>query len=239
MIKMVWYFTPKLRIRILALLFLFFIIAGGTLCWQFTKASSEPVIFQMPLHGKVIVIDSGHGGYDPGIRSNGLLEKDINLAVSLILRDYLQQGGARVVMTRERDMDFLQPAAGPKKKLDMKNRLKIIEECGADLILSIHTNAISSSYWSGAQTFYQHEDEEGKALAQSIQTEMIRVLQNTDRKIKPGNYVLLRESSIPGVVVEVGFLSNPTEAGLLMTPEYQRKVSWSIYGGVVKYYEAH
>ena len=239
MVKMVWYFTPKKRNGIVVLLFLFFFMAVVTLYWQFAKVYSEPVIFPMPLQGKVIAVDPGHGGYDPGIRSNGFLEKEVNLAISLILRDYLQQGGARVVMTRERDMDFLQAAAGPKKKLDMKNRLKIIEECGAHLFLSIHTNAISSSYWSGAQTFYQQGDEEGRVLAEFIQTEMIRVLQNTDRKIKPGDYVLLRESSMPGVVIEVGFLSNPTEARLLMTPEYQSKVAWSIYSGVLKYFDSN
>ncbi len=238
MVKLALYFTPKTKARIFTMLLLF-IAAGSLFYWQFTKLSSKPVIFSMPLQGKVIAVDPGHGGYDPGIKIGEVLEKEVNLAVSLALRDYLQQGGARVVMTREKDMDLLQPTAGPKKKLEMKNRLKVIEECGAHLILSIHSNAISSSYWSGAQTFYQHGDEEGKLLAEYIQAELIRVLQNTDRKINPGDYVLLRESSMPGAVVEVGFLSNPAEARLLVTPEYQRKVAWSIYGGVVRYFESN
>lgn len=236
--KLVYFFSRKKGSKLLGLMFLMIFMVGSSLVWNFAKTDIEPVVIRMPLQGKTIVVDPGHGGYDPGVGSHGFAEKDINLAISLILRDYLQQGGARVVMTRETDMDFLQFVAGPKKKQDMKNRLIIVEESKADLILSIHSNAISSSYWSGAQTFYQEGDEEGKMLAELIQNEMIRVLQNTDRKIKTGDFVLLRESSMPGVVIEVGFLSNPTEAGLLMNPEYQKKVAWSIYGGLVKYFDS-
>ncbi|UNC90974.1 N-acetylmuramoyl-L-alanine amidase [Candidatus Contubernalis alkaliaceticus] len=236
--KIVYFFSPKKRSKKLAIILLFILMIGSSMVWNFAKKNIESAVTFLPLQGRTIVVDPGHGGYDPGVGRNDFAEKDVNLAISLVLRDYLQQGGARVVMTREIDMDFLQAAAGPKKKLDMKNRLVIIEESKADLIISIHSNAISSSYWSGAQTFYQEGDEEGKALAELIQKEMIRVLQNTDRMIKPGDYVLLRESSMPGVVIELGFLSNPTEARLLMDPEYQIKLAWSIYGGLVNYFES-
>ncbi len=186
---------------------------------------------------RVIAIDPGHGGYDPGAFNYGAIEKDVNLAVSIMLRDYLQQGGATVIMTREKDMDLLEASKGPKKRQDMKNRLGIIEKSQADLFVSIHSNAIASSVWSGAQTFYQEGDEEGMRLAGLIQEELISVLQNTNRSISTAEYYLLENLYIPGVVVEVGFLSNPEEAVLLQDPEYQKKISWAIYGGIIKYFD--
>ncbi|RQD77463.1 MAG: N-acetylmuramoyl-L-alanine amidase CwlD [Candidatus Syntrophonatronum acetioxidans] len=189
----------------------------------------------MPLVGTSIIIDPGHGGYDPGVQVSGTMEKEINLEVALILRDFLQQGGAEVVMTREKDMDFLETSTGPKKRMDMKRRLEIIEGAKADIILSIHCNAIPSSRWAGAQTFYQEGREDGKILAEYVQGELIRVLKNTDRQVKGGNYFLLAQSSHPGVIVETGFLSNPQEASLLKNPGYREKVAWAIYGGILNY----
>ncbi len=155
------------------------------------------------------------------------------LEIALYLRDYLQQGGARVIMTREEDKDFLLPAAGPKKRLDFSNRLKIVEDGGADLIVSIHANYISSPRWRGSQAFFQDGCNEGKNIAESIQAELTRVLQNTDRLARSGNYYMLRESSMPGAVVEVGFFSNPQEAALLGRADYQKKMAWAIYLGII------
>ncbi len=193
--------------------------------------------YRMPLAAKVIAIDPGHGGYDPGVFDHNVIEKEVNMAVALILREYLQQGGATVIMTREKDMDLLEVSKGPKKRLDMKNRLNIIEKSEANLLLSIHCNAIASPICSGAQTFYKEGDDEGMRLAGLIQKELIRVLENTNRPIKTGEYYLLENSSIAGAVVEVGFLSNPEEAILLKDPHYQKKVAWAIYGGVIKYFD--
>ena len=187
----------------------------------------------LPLSGLVIAIDPGHGGYDPGSTSNGLLEKDVVLEIALYLREYLKQGGARVILTREQDRDFLQAVAGPKKQLDMRNRLQIVEDGGADMIVSIHTNYITSPRWRGAQLFYQDGCPVGKSMAESIQAELTRVLKNTDRLPRSGNYYMLRESSMPGVVVEVGFLSNPHEAALLGSADYQKKIAWAIYLGII------
>jgi N-acetylmuramoyl-L-alanine amidase len=183
----------------------------------------------------VIGVDPGHGGYDPGVIKGDLKEKDIVLAIGLFLRKYLQQGGAWVVMTRDRDVDFLEAVAGPKKRLDMQNRLRIIEEAGVDLLISIHTNGMNSSLWRGAQVFYQQGSEEGKLLAGAIQDELRRVAKNTDRQVKGGDFFILREASMNGALVEVGFLSNPEEAALLATPEYQKKIAWAIYLGIISY----
>ncbi|RJX23270.1 MAG: N-acetylmuramoyl-L-alanine amidase CwlD [Dethiobacter sp.] len=194
-----------------------------------------PAQVLLPLSGRVIGIDPGHGGYDPGAKRGGVQEKDVVLEISLFLREYLQQGGAWVVMTRDRDTDLLEIMAGPKKRLDMQNRLQIVEEAGVELLVSIHTNSINSSRWRGAQVFYQEGHEEGKLLAAAIQDELRRVLKNTDRLAKGGNFFMLRESSMTGALVEVGFLSNPDEARLLTAPEYQKKIAWAIYLGIIKY----
>lgn len=189
----------------------------------------------LPLSGRIICVDPGHGGYDPGTIRNGIQEKDIVLKIAVCLQDYLQQGGAWVVLTREEDRDFLEVTVGPKKRLDMKHRRQIIEEGGGELLISIHANCISSTIWRGAQVFYREGSEEGKLLASAIQNELIRILQNTDRQAKSSDYYILRETSMPGVIVEVGFLSNPEEAELLNRPEYQKKIAWAIYLGIISY----
>lgn len=192
-----------------------------------------PVQALLPLNGLVIAIDPGHGGYDPGSSGNGLLEKDVVLQISLYLREYLQQGGARVVMTREQDKDFLETAAGPKKRLDLQNRLQVVESGGADLLVSVHANYIASPRWYGSQVFYQEGCSEGRKLAESIQRELARVLENTERQAQSSSYYILRESSMPGVMVEAGFLSNPREAALLGDSAYQRKLAWAVYLGII------
>jgi N-acetylmuramoyl-L-alanine amidase len=198
----------------------------------------QPAVKVLPLAGSVIALDPGHGGYDPGVDSQGVLEKDVVLEISFWLRDMFRQAGAQVLMTREKDQSLLEMPAGPKKKQDLENRLKLIEEAGVDILISIHANAIASPRWYGAQTFYKNGDEASQRLAGLIQDEIIRVMRNTTRKISTGrgNYFLLENSPVPGVIVEVGFLSNPRERKLLSEPTYQKKMAWCIYLGTIRYY---
>lgn len=201
-------------------------------------ADNQPAVQTgLPLSGKKIVIDPGHGGYDPGVFRRSLLEKDLNLAVSLVLRNYLQGGGASVVMTREADYDLLAlPAAGPKKRLDMKNRLSIIKGAQPDLLISVHVNASLSPSWSGAQVFHRKNCIEGRKLAVLIQEELARVLQNTDRLAQEGDYFLLNEAGVPAALVETGFISNPEEARLLADARYRSRLAWAVYLGIVRYF---
>lgn len=194
---------------------------------------------RLPLAGKTVALDPGHGGYDPGVVRGEAIEKDINLAISLFLRDYLYKGGARVVMTREVDQDFLEVSAGPRKRLDMENRRVIIGDSRADILISVHCNALAASQWSGAQVFFQEGREEGKILAGYIQEEFIQVLQNTDRQVKGGDYFLLRNFTGPGVIIEAGFLSNPQEAKYLKDPGYQEKLAWTVYLALLRYFEGN
>ncbi|MFH5186608.1 N-acetylmuramoyl-L-alanine amidase CwlD [Paenibacillus sp. TAB 01] len=195
----------------------------------------------MPLSGKKIALDPGHGGPDGGAESkDGIIEKDINLAIALHLRDYLQQAGAIVVMTRENDTDLAQSTTkgySKRKTEDLLNRAQFITQQKSDLFVSVHLNSIPSSKWSGAQTFYYPGSKENATLASLIQDEIKKNMQNTDRIAKSvDNIYLLKTLTIPSALVEVGFLSNPTEADLLRSPAYQKKVAAAIYQGILRYY---
>lgn len=196
----------------------------------------------LPLSGKVIALDPGHGGVDGGaVSKQGTIEKDITLDLAFYLRDYLQEAGAIVVMTRETDKDLAAPGTkglSKRKTEDLLKRADFIESHNADMLVSLHLNAIPSARWRGAQTFYYSGGQAlSKPLAQSIQNELKLQLQNTDRVAQTADSVyLLKTLPIPSVLVEAGFLSNPEEAALLSGSDYQRKVAAAIYQGILKYY---
>ncbi|WP_108024920.1 N-acetylmuramoyl-L-alanine amidase CwlD [Melghirimyces profundicolus] len=192
----------------------------------------------MPLAGKVIVLDAGHGGPDGGAQSaDGLHEKEVTLKIAWLLRDYLQESGALVLMTREEDRDLADEGARRRKAQDLIRRARMVKDSGADAFISIHLNAIPSPRWFGAQTFYYPTLEANKKLAESIQSELIRNLGNTTRQARhSGEVYILKASPIPAALVEVGFLSNPQEAGLLATEAYQKKLAAAIYHGILRYY---
>ncbi|MBC7075405.1 MAG: N-acetylmuramoyl-L-alanine amidase CwlD [Syntrophomonadaceae bacterium] len=187
---------------------------------------------------KIIVIDPGHGGFDPGAWRGDVLEKDITLQISKKLAERLSQAGAMVILLRETDCALIpegdDEAVGGLKHQDLANRVKKANEARADLFISIHANADLSPKWSGAQTFYNSKSEQSKALAEAIQEELIRILGNTNRKVKTGNYYVLEHTEMPAVIVEVGFISNPREARLLTSSEYQSKLAYAIFSGIVK-----
>ncbi|TJY38903.1 N-acetylmuramoyl-L-alanine amidase CwlD [Cohnella pontilimi] len=193
-----------------------------------------------PLSGKVIALDAGHGGPDGGASSReGAIEKDLNLAVVLYLRDYLQQAGALVLLTREGDYDLAGPDTkgySRRKTEDLLQRAARVREGKVSLALSIHMNSIPSPRWSGAQTFYYSKNEHSGKLAADIQAEIKLSLGNTMREAKAKDDVyLLKTLEIPTALVEVGFLSHPEEARLLTDEDYQKKVAAAIYRGILKY----
>ena len=197
--------------------------------------------WSLPLSGKIIFLDPGHGGMDGGaVSREGLVEKEVALAISIYLRDLLQQAGALVLMTRETDMDLATEEdrrLGRSKVEDLKNRINQINTSDADFLISIHLNSIPSPRWRGAQTIYHPEKEENRLMAELIQEELIQQLQNTTRKARANQDIfILRHANLPSVLVEVGFLSNPIEADLLATADYQKKVAAAIYTGIIRYY---
>lgn len=218
----------------LGLIILFFILQYDFLEDESWKS------WNLPLSGKIIILDPGHGGPDGGAGDSKVLEKDIALSVSLKVRDFLQQQGALVIMTRETDRDLADEDTrgySRRKVEDLKKRLKIINNSDADMFVSIHLNAIPSPRWSGAQTFYgQHMKENAKA-AKFIQDELKKNLGNTNRKAKPiRNIYILKHAKKPGVLVEIGFLSNPIEKQNLQKDAYQEMIAASIYKGITRYY---
>ena len=181
--------------------------------------STDAYIKEMP----VVVIDAGHGGTDPGkVGVDGSLEKDINLAVAKRLKTYLEQDDIRVIMTRETDTGLYSDTDSRKKMADMKKRCEIIEESGADLVVSIHQNSYHEESVSGGQVFYYRDSAKGKALAEILQIRFSYVLGEQNRRLPKanGNYYLLLHVKCPIVIVECGFLSNRKEAGLLNSGEY-------------------
>ncbi|MGM0884340.1 MAG: N-acetylmuramoyl-L-alanine amidase CwlD [Bacillota bacterium] len=218
------------------------IILTGILLSQTMPVSRTWSYWTLPLSGKTIAIDAGHGGVDGGaVSKQGVIEKDLNLAIALYLRDYLQQAGALVIMTREGDYDLATGDAraySKRKTEDLKNRVSVIRESQPAAVISIHMNSIPSNKWSGAQTFYHPANHpENRILATFIQDEIRRNLENTTRTAATVKdvYVLKAIEDIPTALVEVGFLSNPGEAERLADAEYQRKVAASIYEGILRY----
>lgn len=194
----------------------------------------------LPLTGKVIVIDPGHGGPDGGAEGRDKTsEKEIALIVAKKLRDYLQQAGALVYLTREEDKDLASDQTrglSARKSEDIRNRLAFIHEKEADLFVTIHLNALPSTKWRGAQTFYSTHLDDNKHLAKMIQAELVRNLENTTRQaLQIQNIYLLKYAEVPGALVELGFLSNDEERELLKQNKYQQKLATSIYQGILKY----
>ena len=186
----------------------------------------------------VVVIDAGHGGFDPGkVGINGAEEKDINLAIAKKVAEYLEAGDVKVVMTREDDAGLYDPASDNKKVQDMKKRVEIMDSAQPDLIVSIHQNSYPEEYVHGAQVFYHKDSTEGKVLADCIQKQFVKlVAPENNRQIKANDsYYLLKKTAKPIVIVECGFLSNSAEAAKLITEEYQDRVAWAVYMGVVQY----
>jgi len=186
----------------------------------------------------VVVVDAGHGGFDPGkVGINGAEEKDINLAIAKKVAEYLEAGDIKVVMTRKDDAGLYDPDSDNKKVQDMKKRVEIMESARPDLIVSIHQNSYPEEYVKGAQVFYHKDSAEGKLLADSIQKQFVKLLDpGNNRQIKANDsYYLLKKTAMPIVIVECGFLSNSAEAAKLIMEDYQDRVAWAVYIGVMQY----
>lgn len=188
----------------------------------------------MPVDKKCIVIDAGHGGFDPGkVASDGVNEKNINLAIASKLSTFLEEGGAVIRNTRIEDSSLSE-----SKRQDLKSRAEIANNSKADIFVSIHQNSFPKSSVKGAQVFYYKGSEEGKKLAGFIQNRLKEVVDIDNSRIAKANdsYYVLKQIKIPSVIVECGFLSNGVEHNKLMSSEYQEKLAWAIYMGILDYF---
>lgn len=185
----------------------------------------------------LVVIDPGHGGFDPGkVGVDGTLEKDLNLAVSLKLRDLLEQNDVQVILTREADSGLAEGGRANKSE-DMRNRVARVNEAGADLAVSIHQNSYTDSRSIGAQVFYYGESQEGKRLAELLQLQLKETLQDGNHRQEKANseYYMLKKTLCPFAIVECGFLSNPEEAARLKSEEWQSDLAWALHLGILQY----
>lgn len=223
-----------LRLRsMLALALAFILVLAGAFELPRQGAEDEHEALALALLGKVIVIDAGHGGFDPGaVGGAGTLEKDVNLAVSRRVAALLRQVGASVVETRTEDA-----ALAATKREDIQQRVAVAEEAEADLFITIQANSIPQAQYRGGQVFYAAGSAEGKCLSESIQQSLASVLQNTDRQAKSiQDIYVVNKLAIPSVVVEAGFLSNPEEERLLADPSYQQLAAYAVFLGIIGYY---
>lgn len=183
-----------------------------------------------------IVLDAGHGGIDGGVTgvNTGVKESDINLAIVRYLEEELTTAGFNVVLTRKSDGGLYSPTDTNKKKSDMLKRKQIIEKAKPVVVVSVHQNKYPLSYRRGGQAFFKANDENGKALALSLQSEF-NSLSGKEYSSLAGDYYLLNCTDYPSVIAECGFLSNPEDEKLLILKDYQKKVAYSLYKGIVSY----
>jgi N-acetylmuramoyl-L-alanine amidase len=194
------------------------------------------------LSGKIIVVDAGHGGIDPGANRQGVLEKDINLAIALQLKNILNEYGAKVVLSRQSDIDLSPECDNEKVRgryhRDLTARVEMAEESDADLFISLHANAVSSASKQGAEVFYYAKSEASKELSNTIQTELGKVVK-VPPTASPARYFVLRRNKIPAALIEVGYITNKVERSLLQTPEHQKKLADAIAKGITSYYHPY
>lgn len=181
--------------------------------------------------GKVIILDPGHGGDDPGVVVGPIKEKEITLPIALKTKEVLEAQGARVILTRESDLDL-----GGKIREELGKRVQLVTEHGAHLYVSIHANNLNCNCW-GAQSFYQRGGTvKGKALAFALQSQLKKWTPTT-RTALEANYFVLRTSPVPAALVEVGFLSNSREAANLRDPAYHGLLANAIALGIADYFQ--
>lgn len=218
-----------LRYKI-CVLFLFII---GVCMLDFVRADMN----SLPLFGKVIYIDAGHGGADPGAMYKDIMEKDINLSISKILEDKLTKMGAIVYLTRYGDYDLAVNNTINRKRSDLSRRGNIINRSMCDLFVSIHLNAESTGIWRGAQVFYDDVNTKNKMFAKILQKNLKKKLHSKrDYKLTNDMY-LQKRIERPGVLIEVGFLSNANDRYLLKQESYQNKVATVIVDSMIEYFD--
>lgn len=225
------------KILTVLLVIAMFLVARESVQFVSAIEETDKRAFQKDGEEITIVVDAGHGGIDPGkIGINNALEKDINLAIALKLERNLRENGINVVMTRRDDSGLYKETDSNKKVIDMKNRLAIIEEAKPVLAVSIHQNSYPDSSVSGVQVFYYKDSVKSREAAEIMQAQLIQTLKPKKERVAKdnGSYYLLKKTSVPIVIVECAFMSNPTEAQLLTQDDYQEKVAWAIYMGIMQ-----
>lgn len=225
------------RIRSLATVIVVCVMAILVLSvlWQGSEAVSNQL---KNVH--VVVIDPGHGGYDPGaITKQGVYEKEVNLQIAEKVVNVLKPTGVKVLLTRDEDEDYASAGARgktSKKQTDLNYRISLASRENADIFVSLHVNASAGNPKSGAETFYHYKSQEGKKLAESIQQELIKIAGMNKRVAKPGDFYIINNTSMPTVIVELGYLNNSAELKKLRQSWYQEQLANAVAKGIARYF---
>ena len=222
---------------VLILVVVSLVVSAYTVC---LRCVSSNVI---TLNSLRVVVDAGHGGMDGGVTGvkTGAKESDINLKIAFALNSLLEDAGFEVVMTRKTQYGLTDGKGIWTKNADMRIRKEIIQNSNPSLVVSIHQNFYSSKTTRGGQTFYLMGDEQGKNFALCLQSALNGLYGEygvKDRVATPSNYYIVKCSSVPSVIVECGFLSNPADDELLSTNTHQLAIAKSIFSGIARYYSS-
>ncbi|MGE5330041.1 MAG: N-acetylmuramoyl-L-alanine amidase CwlD [Deltaproteobacteria bacterium] len=213
-----------------------------TACLVYSMSFQETVpTMVLPVTNKVIVLDPGHGGADPGaIGKSGTKEKDITLDIVMKLQGLLEQSGCITQLTRAVDESIHDRDSSRRKNSDLKNRKKIADTSQASAFISVHLNSFPQSRYKGVQSFYPKNSEQSKLLAVNIQKELKATLGINDNReaLAIKDVYVLKNTNIPSVIVECGFLSNPEEEARLKSEKYRQKIAWGIYLGIMQFYNS-
>ena len=193
------------------------------------------IVNSYTLLGKTIYLDPGHGGRDSGATYKDIYEKDINLIMCKKIEQYLVSKGATVYLTRESDID-LSTTSVNKKRSDLTNRAKLINKSKANMYISIHLNYIANSQWKGLQMFYNNKNEENEIIANKLTSYLKETSSNIREPKKENIYYMYKQITVPGVLIELGFLSNPNDRYRLTREEYQDKLAISISNAIENYF---
>lgn len=176
---------------------------------------------------RTIVLDPGHGGADMGATGRqGTREKDVNFDVAMRLKKLLEEAGAAIVLTRTDD-----------SFISLYERSAIANDLFADLFISIHTNAHPQSEVRGIEVFYYQGRNDSERLAKAVEARLATATQLKSLGVKTNDFVVVRESQMPGILIELGFLSNFEEEKILRTDEYRERAARGIFEGIIDYYE--
>ena len=206
------------------------------------KVENTVLTSTVPVSSRIIVLDAGHGKPDEGAEgNNGTTEEKANLSITLKLQKLLEESGATVILTRSDEngiYDQNSTTIREMKVSDIKNRVEIGNNSSADILVSIHLNKGDNSSYTGFQTFYKKDDEQGKRLAVDIQGSLKDTIKTENKREahEISGIYLVDNVEIPTTIVECGFLSNPQEEEKLLTDDYQNQLVWGIYIGIMNYF---
>lgn len=187
------------------------------------------------LLGKVIYIDPGHGGIDGGTSYKNIQEKDLNLKLSKMLEQELIASGATVYLTRETDKD-LSTTKVNRKRSDLLNRAYLINKTNPDMYISIHLNYIQNSRWKGLQIFYNNNNKQNQEIALNLTKYLKEKTSNVKEQKQNNTYYMYKHIKSPGVLIELGFLSNKDDRYRLTHKKYQEELIKNITYAIIKYF---